>query len=638
LSAAFYINDIHHQDLDGKEFCSDNFEIKAVVKYDMHPGPGHLRWFIDGTEEIAAGDLMQWTKTFTEDTHTVTLLVKDAENNTDTLNVVLTVKIQTIDVADTTVCKGQSIELKVNNPSDKLTYRWYSDAAFSGFIQQGIPVTVRIMSDTVFYVEAISETGCSIRDSIRVSLLPLTDLQADDIDVCSDFVAKPKVMSINANSFKWYSDAGFSDLIVQANSFETAKLKKDTVFYVEAISANGCITRDTVRITIFDVRIDDLPVCYDATATISVPATTDVASLTWYRNPDYSGFIANTPSFETDKLQNDTVFYFEALSTKGCVAKNPVKVLVNHLPELVVSDTGVCAGTATTFAVVTNAVSLKWYSEATCNNPINQTVSYTTTLYGDTVFYLKAFSNETCSVKDSMKVSVTQPPSVTAMDDRHLCHGEDVTLEILQSDGSIRWNVNPTTVKPQSTQEYIVTASRPPCPDVHDNVVITVGDSLWIAPSFLPLYQSFTEYSLQLNTNAGFPEYSIVNSELPPGLYLSRTGEISGSPNINDLEYAFTVQIEDEHNCTIEHEYVLERDFHIPKIFTPNGDGINDIFMPYHKIVVFDRMGIEIFRGDNGWDGTHQNKPVPRNIYFYMLSRKLENGEIKVYNGYVGIQ
>jgi gliding motility-associated-like protein len=548
------------------------------------------------------------------------------------------VKIQKIDVSDTTVCKGQSIELKVDNPSDKLTYRWYSDAAFSDFIQQGTPVTAPLMSDTVFYVEATSNIGCSIRDSIRVNLHPVTDLQVDDIDVCNDFVAKPKALSINAVSFKWYSDADFSGFIIQANSFETAKLKEDTVFYVEAVSANGCITRDTVKITVYDVRMDDLTVCYDATATISVPATTDVASLTWYRNPDYSGFIANTPSFETTKLQTDTTFYFEALSTKGCVAKNPVKVIINPSPELTVRDTSVCAGTPTTFTVTSNAVLLNWYSDATYNNLINQTVSYTAILSVDTVFYVEALSNGTCSAKDSIKVSVTQPPSVTAMDDVYLCHGEDVTLEILQSDGLITWNVNPVTVKPQSTQEYIVTASRPPCPDVHDNVVITVGDSLWITPSILPPYQSFTEYSMQLNTNAGLPDYSIINSELPFGLYLSQTGEISGVPNIDDLTYVFTVQIEDEHHCTAAQEYVLERDFHIPKVFTPNGDGINDVFMSGHKVTVFDRLGIEIFKGDNGWDGTYQNQPVPRNIYFYTLSRKLENGEIRVYNGYVGVQ
>jgi gliding motility-associated-like protein len=637
LNAAFYINDIHHQDLDGKEFCSDSFDIKAVIKYDMHPDAGHLRWFIDGIEEIAARDLMQWSKKFTEKTHNITMTVRDAEDNIDTLNVVLTVKIQRIETADTTACRGQSIELKVNNPSEKLTYRWYSDAAFSDFIQQGMPLTALLTSDTVFYVEAMSNIGCSIRDSIRVNLYPVTDLQTDDIDGCYDFVAKPKALSSNAVSFKWYSDADFSDLIVQANSFETDKLKNDTVFYVEAMSANGCITRDTVKITVYDVRINDLSICYGATATISAPAI-DIASLTWYRNPDYSGFIANTLSFETTELKADTTFYLEALSPKGCIAKNSVKVTVNSLPELTVRDTSVCAGTPITFAVETNAALLNWYSTAAFNNPINRTVSYTTTLSADTVFYIEAFSNETCCVKDSIKASVFQPPSVTAMDDMYLCYGEEVTLEVLQYDGSISWNVNPTTIKPQSSQEYIVTASRPPCPDAHDQVAITVGDSLWITPLVIPPYQSFTDYFLQLHTNAESPDYAIINGELPLGLSLYQTGEISGVPNTDDLMHTFTVKIEDEHHCILTHKYELERDFHIPKIFTPNGDGINDVFMSGHEVHIFDRLGIEIFKGNNGWDGTSQNKPAPRNIYFYILNRKLETGEIKVYTGYVGVQ
>ncbi|MDR0724957.1 MAG: gliding motility-associated C-terminal domain-containing protein [Prevotellaceae bacterium] len=52
---------------------------------------------------------------------------------------------------------------------------------------------------------------------------------------------------------------------------------------------------------------------------------------------------------------------------------------------------------------------------------------------------------------------------------------------------------------------------------------------------------------------------------------------------------------------------------------------------------VFDRFGIIIFKNDNGWDGTYQNKPVPQTIYFYTLKRKLVNGKIEIYNGYVGV-
>jgi gliding motility-associated-like protein len=636
LNAAFYINDIHHQDLNGKEFCSDKFDIKAVVKYEMHPGQGHLRWFIDGTEEIAARDLMQWKKNFTENNHTISMIVKDTKGDMDTLTVNLDVKVQKIDVSDTTICKAQSLELKVNNFSDQLSYRWYADAAFSDFIRQGMFVTSPLTSDTVFYVEAISNAGCRIRDSLTVKLHPVVDLLVEDIVVCNNSAAKPQAFSANAVSLKWYRDADFSDLIIQADLFETDVLKKDTVFYVEALSANGCATRDSVKVDVYDVAMEDVAVCYDATATISVPAI-DVESLAWYRNPDYTGFITNTASFETTKLTTDTVFYLETLSAKGCVSKNSVKVTVIRLPELSVSDTSVCGETTVTHVPVTNAVLLNWYKDAAYNNLIDQTVALATTVYADTVFYVEAFSNELCSIRDSIRVSVFRPPSVKAMDDLFLCYGEEVTLDVVHSDGYLSWNVSPTTFNAKSTQEYAVTASRPPCPDVRDSVVVTVGDSLWISPAVLPVYRPFDNYSLQLNTNGESPNYTKIDGELPLGLFLSPSGEISGVPNNDNLRSMFTIQIEDEHHCTFTQEYVLEKDFYIPKMFTPNGDGVNDVFMPGYEISVFDRFGIIIFKNDNGWDGTYQNKPVPQTIYFYTLKRKLVNGKIEIYNGYVGV-
>jgi hypothetical protein len=73
------------------------------------------------------------------------------------------------------------------------------------------------------------------------------------------------------------------------------------------------------------------------------------------------------------------------------------------------------------------------------------------------------------------------------MDDYYLCYGDEVVLEVLQSDGAVSWNVEQLTVSPLSTQEYIVTANRPPCPDAKDTVTITVGDSLYILPAELPI-------------------------------------------------------------------------------------------------------------------------------------------------------
>ncbi|MDR1583249.1 MAG: T9SS type B sorting domain-containing protein, partial [Prevotellaceae bacterium] len=74
-----------------------------------------------------------------------------------------------------------------------------------------------------------------------------------------------------------------------------------------------------------------------------------------------------------------------------------------------------------------------------------------------------------------------------------------------------------------------------------------------------------------------------------------------------------------------------------PKAFTPNGDGINDIFMRGYKVVIFDRLGIEMFKGEDGWDGTYKGKPVEPDIYFYKLEYLDANDAVKIKTGYVGV-
>jgi gliding motility-associated-like protein len=60
----------------------------------------------------------------------------------------------------------------------------------------------------------------------------------------------------------------------------------------------------------------------------------------------------------------------------------------------------------------------------------------------------------------------------------------------------------------------------------------------------------------------------------------------------------------------------------IPNVFTPNGDGHNDYFMPYLEVQVFDRNGIMLYQGDTnsrGWDGTFKGEKASPDTYFYVL-------------------
>jgi gliding motility-associated-like protein len=76
----------------------------------------------------------------------------------------------------------------------------------------------------------------------------------------------------------------------------------------------------------------------------------------------------------------------------------------------------------------------------------------------------------------------------------------------------------------------------------------------------------------------------------------------------------------------------------VPNVFSPNGDGINDYFMPNYDMQVFDRNGILLYQGNKdskGWDGTYKGKNVDTDTYFYVLHYSNANQQIVTKKGYV---
>ncbi|MBL0071107.1 MAG: gliding motility-associated C-terminal domain-containing protein [Bacteroidetes bacterium] len=67
----------------------------------------------------------------------------------------------------------------------------------------------------------------------------------------------------------------------------------------------------------------------------------------------------------------------------------------------------------------------------------------------------------------------------------------------------------------------------------------------------------------------------------------------------------------------------------MPNIFTPNNDGVNDVFevgaagaCSPERITIFNRWGNSIFEtsGQNKfWDGKSNGNPVPSGVYFYVI-------------------
>jgi gliding motility-associated-like protein len=109
----------------------------------------------------------------------------------------------------------------------------------------------------------------------------------------------------------------------------------------------------------------------------------------------------------------------------------------------------------------------------------------------------------------------------------------------------------------------------------------------------------------------------------------------------------FTVLGLNEYGCRdtaiaeINIDYALP-DF-IPNAFSPNGDGVNDVFkienITYQRLVefrIFNRWGQQIFETTNpqkGWDGTQDGKACPTDTYYYLISLNYPDGKMKVFKG-----
>jgi gliding motility-associated-like protein len=85
-------------------------------------------------------------------------------------------------------------------------------------------------------------------------------------------------------------------------------------------------------------------------------------------------------------------------------------------------------------------------------------------------------------------------------------------------------------------------------------------------------------------------------------------------------------------------------DYFIPNTFTPDADGLNDVFEPLsasemtYKLSIYDRWGEEIFVGENkGWDGKFNGKPVKSDVYVWSLLFRFKDYQQQIAYGHVTV-
>jgi gliding motility-associated-like protein len=92
--------------------------------------------------------------------------------------------------------------------------------------------------------------------------------------------------------------------------------------------------------------------------------------------------------------------------------------------------------------------------------------------------------------------------------------------------------------------------------------------------------------------------------------------------------------------------FVPNKIFFVPNVFTPNGDGKNDLLMVFsHSISqidfkIFNQWGVQVFESTkqgNGWDGKYKGVAQPVGVYVYILKLVLTDGTVLHKKGSVSL-
>jgi gliding motility-associated-like protein len=144
-------------------------------------------------------------------------------------------------------------------------------------------------------------------------------------------------------------------------------------------------------------------------------------------------------------------------------------------------------------------------------------------------------------------------------------------------------------------------------------------------------------------------EALILDASILNGKYLWQDGSTSPTFKVTEPgEYAVQISYL---NCT-QTFLSLVGDCEIlllPNVITPNGDELNNLFVPIEmrgirdtKIKIFNRWGQEIFSSsdliNNPWDGKYKLRNCPQGVYFwiveytnYRLKKKIQKGSVSLF-------
>jgi gliding motility-associated-like protein len=156
---------------------------------------------------------------------------------------------------------------------------------------------------------------------------------------------------------------------------------------------------------------------------------------------------------------------------------------------------------------------------------------------------------------------------------------------------------------------------------------------------------SFTA-NIQLQSSGADSCYLIYNNDTLVLQLCDSTSLVQEFPGtgIQNLTYL----VKNQYGCVAQYNFAVDiKDatfIYVPNAFSPNNDGINDVFIPwfvksptFYLLSIYDRWSKKVFESNStqrGWDGNYINGPASLGVYVYVIQYALPGyGETKILKG-----
>jgi gliding motility-associated-like protein len=541
---------------------------------------------------------------------------------------------------------------------------WYATAtATTGTNIAPTPSTTTVGS-TTYFVGAANGTCQSPRSSITVIVnpTPAAPTVSSPVTYCQGATAIP--LTATGTNLLWYTSATGGTGTAVAPTPSTTNVGT-TPYYVSATTGTCEGPRALINVVINTTPVAPLvttPVnyCQGATATALTASGTN---LLWYTSP--TGGTGNATAPTPSTTTGGTTNYYVSSTVGVCEGPRAlIAVVVTTLPVApTVTTPVVYCQAATATALTATGSNLTWYTQPTgglgsTTAPIPSTVNA-----GNTNYYVSASTSGVVCEGPRATIVVTvnpKPVAPTVVTPRAYC--QNVTAVALTATiatgNTATWYTQATggtgsaTAPIPSTSSvgsfsYYVSQSALGCEGPRAEIVVNISPALRVNAGNNVTIARGDQTQLNATTTSSSNAKYLWTANVTP---LALSSATILNPIANPIETTiYKITLTDttglcpsvDSTVTVT---VIQSCINVRNAFTPNGDGINDLWFVYDQgfclaknngcvVNVFNRYGTKVYENKNYtniWDGKYKGNPLPDGTYYAVIEFTLFDGTKQV--------